>query len=179
MIFAHSHLSTVISCRSAAALESEIEINAENASRVLELCELIPAPRLREAAIAYSLVDLAGVTASESFRAMSQRAPHLARELMGRVDERNASFYGELSTVEMRLAEEEERVRIAKEKAESDPLAKDPPFPWKRFVGVVVLAILFKVVSIYNTSLGPGVPVFNMIVVAVVIYLAAKGKLDI
>ena len=144
-----------------ALCESCIALSVDNAPRVLELADLVSAPRLREAALTFMVRRLPAVSASPAWEVLARRNPALVDELLERVQRRNDAYYGVLASAGAAAALGNADGDDGDTKA--DELTQEP-FPWKQVVMLLLLAVLYRAVAHHNTAMTNFVPAINVVV---------------
>lgn len=133
-------------------------------------------------ALAPSGLHAAGVAPAESstrqhlVHSLRRQSPHLAREVMLRISERDRAW----SAVVLRRLDTIQEVDEAASRRDEASQAEDvlgprEPFPWGSLALLVGLASLYVVASRLNVALGWFVPAVNVIVFVVVIGWSFRG----
>lgn len=159
--------------RMKSACESCIGLTYRNACKVLEIADLVSAPRLRERALSFITSHVAQVAASPAFVHLQREAPQLLVEVQARIRQRNTTYVAPPAPLKTAL-----QAAAEKEQEEQDELFSVQPLPWWVLLAVVCLGVLYSYVAVFNTSFGFVVPALNVVVLlgAVAAALRSMGE---
>lgn len=126
-----------------------------NASRALEVADMVDAPLLRERALAIFLEDPETAANTRAGQRLQKDHPELMNTIVKRLSHRNRTV-GTFVALAQQAAQDAEK---------DDAFGAGETIPWWQLIGGLLLMAAYSVFAKYNTSDGVVVPFVNVVTV--------------